>query len=71
MPKISESTDTFVISPNSFYFPELGNLNMAKHDLLALQASKLSSLKISSVFKQISVTKIQIYKIWKIKGLHV
>ena len=38
---------------------------------LPLQASKLSKLKTSSISKQIPVTKIQIFKLRKIKGSYV
>ena len=69
---LSQSTDVFVITPNrqTFFFPETENLKFS--DLIALaiqpnvaflplQASKLSNFQISSISKQFSVTKIQIF----------
>ena len=78
----SESINAFVISSNTwtFYFPELKNLNFWDFKgcasqrtvaFLPLQASKLSNLKTFSISKQISVTKIQNFKLRKIKGSYL
>ena len=58
----SKSSESFVISSNTrtFYFCD----SQSK----PLQASKLSNLKAYSIFKQISVPKIQIFNLRKIKG---
>ena len=74
----SESTDVFVITSNrqTFFFPETENLNFGdfegclsqpKAAFLPLQASKLSNFKTSSISKQFSDTKIQIFSFRKEK----
>ena len=60
---LSEGADVFIIPPKrrTSYFSEFENL----------QGSKLSKLKTSSISKQFSDTKIQIFKFRKIKCLFV
>ena len=71
-------TNVFVITPNrrTFFFPETENLNFGDFQgcpsltnvtFLSLKASKLPNLKASSIFKQFSVTKNQIFSFKKEK----
>ena len=80
MPFFLESTDAFVIFSNTWtlYFTELENLNFCNFlgcanlpSIAFLPLPKLSNFNTSSISRQISVTKIQIFKLRKIKGSYV